>query len=206
MFGELPKEEQDALDRELLHPPSDLKLDSMQYATAAWTSDEEDALWHLCTVYSANWSLISDSLNGCRVGNSGRRGPWACYEKYLELANTGFVPHGKSDSLYAFTQTNRKDRKVKMLGYYSLFGYIVNLSKRGSRATGNFCANAAKQNKQVNLSAHETHRNAQIAAGIDLNAPPLRPLELTRLKETKEKILEQSRQQQHQYARPVRFF
>jgi hypothetical protein len=52
----------------------------------------------------------------------------------------------------------------------------------------------AKSNKQVNLSAHDTHQKAQTQAGIDINAPPLNSFELSKVKEQRDKLLEQNKQ------------
>jgi hypothetical protein len=55
----------------------------------------------------------------------------------------------------------------------------------------------------VNLTAHETHAQTQIQAGIDMNAAPLGPAELVRIKEQRDKLLEQTRQTAFFGARPV---
>jgi len=113
----------------------------------------------------------------------------------MQLSEASFVPDGKSDFLYSATQSNKKDKKVKVLGLLSTFNFIINLAKRNNKPS-------SKSNKAVSLTAHETHRNAQINAGVDINAPALRPIELSRLKEQREKILEQTRQSMF-HARPV---
>ena len=60
-----------------------------------------------------------------------------------------------------------------------------------------------KPNKQVNLNAHHTHRDAKVEKGIDLNAPPLRPVELSKLKDQRDQQLEQTRATLAFNARPV---
>lgn len=99
-------------------------------ASTSWTSDEEEALWQFIHIYSGNWALVSDSLNGVRVGNSGKRSIWCCYEKYTEMANAMYSPQCSVDYLYASTQSNKKDKKVKALGLLSTFNFITGLAKR----------------------------------------------------------------------------
>lgn len=196
---------------DILAPPNESRPAPEQSATGAWTSDEEDALWQFTKVYFGNWNLIADTLNGVRAGNSGKRTVWSCFEKYLELSNAGFVPHAKGDFLYTISQPAKKDKKSQVVGLLNTFQYILGLAKKreNSKPAGNRSLMlAAKSNKQVTLAAHETHKQSQQNAGIDLNAPPKRPMELSRIKENREKLLEQTRQAQFQanHQRPVIVF
>ena len=115
---------------ELFGPPLASTRPDTTPAAPGWTSDEEDALWQFAHLYNGNWALITDSLNGIRVGNSGKRSLWCCFDKYVELANGSFNSHSSVDYLYAPCQSNKKDRKVKALGLLSTFNFIVGLAKR----------------------------------------------------------------------------
>lgn len=191
--------EEEVRIKELYGPPA--KIDGVSVVGAAWGCDEEDALWQYVEVYSGNWALVSSSLTSLRLGP--RRELWPCYDKYIELANASFQPHGRGDYLWIGGHLNKKDKKGKVLGLLSTFNFILGLSKR-REMKGFEVVDVGKSNRLVNLNSHDTHRAAQIQAGIDVNAPPLRPLELTRLKEQREKILEQTRQTQFLNLRPVR--
>ena len=101
---------------------------------------------------------------------------WCCHDKYVELKQSGYNPTGKADYLYYASQTNKKERKVKVLGMLSTFNYITNISKKRelNQPPSKFSLIiATKSNKQVNLTAHDTHQQAQLQAGIDINGPPL---------------------------------
>lgn len=163
-----------------------------------WTKDEEDALWQLVSVYPYNWDLIVESLNSGRLGSAGIRTTWCCFDKYAELKAANFEPHGKADFIYSASQSSKKEKKVKVLGLLSTFGYISGLTKKRDANK-----QPAKSNKQVNLTAHDTHIATQQNAGIDVNAPPLSSVELSRLKEQRDKIFEQNRQNAY-YAQHAR--
>ena len=49
------------------------------------------------------------------------------------------------------------------------------------------CVDSHIPPKKVNLSAHETHKQSQDNAGVDLNADPLTPLEMSLAKDRREK-------------------
>ena len=100
----------------------------------AWTNDEEDALWQLSTIYGYNWPLIELCLNSSHVGNVRHRTIWCCYEKLRDLVITKFTPHTKGDYIYAPYQSNKKDKKVKVLGLLSTFNFIAGLSKKRDAA------------------------------------------------------------------------
>ena len=114
----------------LLNPPPGTARPDSTTAAPGWTGDEEDALWQFAHIYHGNWALVADSLNGVRVGNSGKRSVWCCFDKYVELANSSFNPHSSVDYLFAPNQSNKKDRKVKALGLLSTFNFIIGLAKR----------------------------------------------------------------------------
>ncbi|KAJ3274176.1 chromatin modification- protein VID21 [Terramyces sp. JEL0728] len=184
----------DSSEKEQFKPPKSVQYEK---SSGVWIAEEEESLFHLAEAYNQNWDLIASTLNGSRIGNSRKRTDWCCYEKYKDLVANNYKPTTKQDYLYFATQNNKKDKKVKVLGLLSTFNFITNLSKKRE-----------DNKKQVNLTAHETHKQTQIAAGIDLNAAPLRPVELSKLKENRDKIIEQNRQAgmfpAHKFGTPVR--
>ncbi|KAJ3318096.1 chromatin modification- protein VID21 [Boothiomyces sp. JEL0866] len=186
-------------ENEQIKPPKSVQYEK---SSGVWIAEEEESLYHLAEAYNQNWELIASTLNGSRIGNSKKRTDWCCYEKYKDLASNNYKPTTKQDYLYYATQNNKKDKKVKVLGLLSTFNFITNLSKKRESNK------PANNKKQVNLTAHETHKQTQIAAGIDLNAPPLRPIELSKIKENRDKIVEQNRQAgmfpAHKFGAPVR--
>jgi hypothetical protein len=96
----------------------------------SWTADEEDALFQLSPIYDYNWELIADSLHGLRVGNTGSRSPWECYDKHILQIKQKFTPATSTDYVYIGTQANKKNKKVKVLGILGSFNYIINLTKK----------------------------------------------------------------------------
>ena len=114
-------------------PPKVPRL-SFVKSTEAWTKDEEDALWQLAMTYGYNWPLIELCLNSSHVGNVRHRTLWCCYEKLRDLAAMKFTPHSKGDYIYAPYQSNKKDKKVKVLGLLSTFNFISGLSKKRDAA------------------------------------------------------------------------
>jgi hypothetical protein len=112
-----------------IQPPRIARPDSMK-STGSWTSDEEDALWQLVNTYGSNWPLIEAILSGSKVGNNTIRSIWCCYDKFKELQQHNFVPHSKAEYIYGPCQTNKKDKKVKVLGILSTFNFITNLAKK----------------------------------------------------------------------------
>jgi hypothetical protein len=155
-----------------------------------WTSDEEDALFQLATVYDFNWELIAETLHGLKVGSVSARYSWECYDKYCLFIKQDFKPSTKTDYIFIGSFQNRKDFKVKVLGILSSFNYMIDLfkNKKPPKLHG-------KSNKQVNLTAHDTHLQAQIQHGIKLDQPPLDSFALLKIKELREKQIEQNRQQ-----------
>jgi hypothetical protein len=120
-----------------------------------WTSDEEDALWNLVKMYSFNWPLVAETINATRLGNGNiARTEWCCFNKYIELRAKQFTPHSKGDYLFSSSQTNKKEKKVKVLGMLSTFNYISNLAKKreNARPPGilNSCSKI-KQTSQLNI-------------------------------------------------------
>jgi hypothetical protein len=114
--------------------PSSAKPDPPR-PLGSWNTDEEDLLWNLVSMYTFNWTLIAESLLNSRLGGSNtHRTEWCCYNKYLELKSKNFTPHSKGDHLYTSTQTNKKEKKVKVLGMLSTFNYISNLAKKRESA------------------------------------------------------------------------
>lgn len=71
-------------------------------------------------------------------------------------------------------------------------------------------------NKKVNLAAHETHVASQTQAGVKVGAPPLGPIDISILKDLRDKEIERQKmeysklaahaQQQAMGGRPVNFF
>ncbi|KAJ3309740.1 chromatin modification- protein VID21 [Boothiomyces sp. JEL0838] len=196
----LPKS--NIFDNSETEPIKQPKSAKYEKTSGVWIAEEEESLFNLAEAYNQNWELIASTLNGSRIGNSKKRTDWCCYEKYKEMVANNYKPTTKQDYLYYATQNNKKDKKVKVLGLLSTFNFITNLSKKRESNK------QANNKKQVNLTAHETHKQTQIAAGIDLNAPPLRPIELSKIKENRDKILEQNRQAgmfpAHKFGAPVR--
>ena len=54
---------------------------------------------------------------------------------------------------------------------------------------------ATKSNKVINITAHETHAQIEQQIGIDKTQPPLRPAELSKIKEQRDLLAEPNRQQ-----------
>jgi hypothetical protein len=51
---------------------------------------------------------------------------------------------------------------------------------------------------QVNLTAHETHHQSQVHAGVDVLKPPLSPMELSLMKDQRDRELRQAQEQHKQ--------
>jgi chromatin modification-related protein VID21 len=121
-------------ENEELHQPHSAQPDSPR-PVGSWTSDEEDALWNLAKTFSYNWQLITETINATRLGNGKvLRTEWCCFNKYNELKEKQFTPHSKGDYLFTSNQTNKKEKKVKVLGMLSTFNYISSLAKKRDAA------------------------------------------------------------------------
>jgi hypothetical protein len=118
--------------------PNIVRPDNLK-SNPSWISDEEDALWQLSNTYSGNWSLVAESLNGLRIGNSGTRTEFCCFDKYCELVAKDYISQTKNDYLQTPLHINKKDKKVKVLGLLGTFNFIGGLVKKreNSRTTGN---------------------------------------------------------------------
>ncbi|KAJ3092994.1 chromatin modification- protein VID21 [Quaeritorhiza haematococci] len=90
----------------------------------------------------------------------------------------------------------KADRKARLQRQLSIFELMRKCSRKREQR---IAVAQGHPPKKVNLIAHETHQQSQTVAGIDPNARPLTPLELSALKERREKELRQQTQDRQFY-------
>ncbi|KAK5667260.1 chromatin modification-related protein VID21 [Batrachochytrium dendrobatidis] len=180
----------------LFKSPSLPRSETLPTAVSTWSHDEDEALWSFSHAYTFNWVIISTALNAARVGTSQKRTEWECCDRFVVLAEQGYKPGSKGDYLFSLPLKTGKatanDNKMKALKLLGTFEAIRKCAKKREMTR----MPMAKPNKhQVSLVAHETHLQAELQAGIDPSAQPLTPLELSLMKERRDKpMFDQHRQ------------
>ncbi|KAJ3343714.1 hypothetical protein HDU93_006626 [Gonapodya sp. JEL0774] len=173
---------------------------------AAWTPEEEEWLVSLAKTYHCNWSLVSELLFSQRLAHV-FRSPWDCHDKYVQLEGpqaSGATPQNAADtSANGVVDVRRRDKKAKgadglkkrerLLKAFEAIRRTVSTKKRDPKPTG-------QQNRRVNLTAHETHLQSQMGAGIDVNVPPLDPLAMSALKAQQDAKVRQQQEAQRMAA------
>ncbi|KAJ3416407.1 chromatin modification- protein VID21 [Chytridiales sp. JEL 0842] len=154
-----------------------------------WTNDEDETL--LCCVqdFSANWQLVAETLASHRLGNGEKRSEWDCYHRYIDLSKTR-TQSGDASLLSGqnVQQPSKQEAMKRMSKKLSVFDYILRKQKSRPERPNR---NSQQFPKKVNLVAHETHRQSQESVGINPNAEPLGPLEVSILKREREMLLQQ---------------
>ncbi|KAH9276986.1 hypothetical protein BASA83_000501 [Batrachochytrium salamandrivorans] len=153
-----------------------------------WSADEDEALWSFSTYYAFNWTIIVLSINAARLGMAQGRFEWECCDRFVLLVEQGFKPLLRGDYLYSAPlkpgKSTINDGKMKALKLLGTFEAIKKCAKKREMSR----VPLVKPNKhQVSLLAHETHYQAQVQAGVDPSQPPMTPLELSLMKERRDK-------------------
>ncbi|KAJ3062062.1 hypothetical protein HDU99_005344, partial [Rhizoclosmatium hyalinum] len=162
-------------DPPIPQPPGTRPPDA-HLAKQIWVNEEDSLLISMVhTKVSYNWLLISETLNSFRLGVGDKKSDWDCYIRYAALLNDAQKDPSTNGDLTAVKSKAKMDASKKWGRKLGLFEQIIVKSRaRADRAPKKL----EQFQKRVNLASHDTHKQAQDNAGVNLGAEPLGPGEL----------------------------
>lgn len=176
-----------------------------------WSTEEDEVLVSLASLYQYNWDFLADMLY-CSRFSPVKRSDRDCYSRYTNLTARGykssvdFDPSAlpiRAGNITVFNAHHVDTERLKLAKFMSKFDLIGKASKKKDSSKQNsmiffaYNLDTTKNNRsQVNLNSHETHLQTQIHAGIDILGRPLTPLELTQLKEQRASEFRAAQEQQ----------
>ncbi|KAJ3070177.1 chromatin modification- protein VID21 [Podochytrium sp. JEL0797] len=184
-------------------PPPTLAKPSETTTKQIWVAEEDAYLLHAVhptptSSYNHNWTLISESLNTLKLGMRGEttRSEWDCFTRYtflMDAARRGEVVGGGEVGRMGGRRGDVGKKFAKQLGVFEFV--LARARVRQERVPKK---PDPTQQRRVNLAAHDTHKQAQDNAGVNLSAgaEPLCPADLALMKEKRERefILHQQNQ------------
>lgn len=154
-----------------------------------WTQEEDDVLLSFGKLYQHNWVLIAELMTAEHLPKT----PWECYERCMALdtPEQRAKPRGVA----------RVDAKDRLIKHQKIISQIMRKIRnaRGDTRNPPSVANSQQPPRKISLQAHETHHQAQLDAGVDVNSRPLNPLELSQIKARHDQEV-RSQQESHRTA------
>ncbi|KAJ3133339.1 chromatin modification- protein VID21 [Geranomyces variabilis] len=151
-----------------------------------WSKSEEADLLYLAATHHYNWTMVRDMLYSRGLGPvRWRRTEWECYRQYEKVAGTRVAHQAppdpqKGSGPAAGRASASAEPDARIAQHFVTMDSIRKLSRNKERYKPQGADR--KPPAKVVLTTHDTHYQAQTAAGIDPIGPPLTPADLAHMK------------------------
>ncbi|TPX77461.1 hypothetical protein CcCBS67573_g01271 [Chytriomyces confervae] len=201
LFG---KTEQKLETASSIPPPSSPQPPDSILSKSIWVVEEDVVLLRMVEQETGyNWVYIAETLSSFRLGMGEVRNEWECYARYkLLLENReALALQAAAGADSAVVVPEIKTRKVdvqkrfgKRLGVFEFL--LLRIRGRQERLPRKPDLNQ----KKVNLACHETHKQAQENAGVNLTGDVLGPGDISLMKEKREREFLMHQQSQRMFS------
>ncbi|KAJ3231426.1 chromatin modification- protein VID21 [Chytriomyces hyalinus] len=201
LFG---KTEQKLETASSIPPPSSPQPPDSILSKSIWVAEEDVVLLRMVEQETGyNWVYIAETLSSFRLGMGEVRNEWECYARYkLMLENREALAlqaaaGGESAVVVPEIKTRKVDvqkRFGKRLGVFEFL--LLRIRGRQERLPRKPDLNQ----KKVNLACHETHKQAQENAGVNLTGDVLGPGDISLMKEKREREFLMHQQSQRMFS------
>ncbi|KAJ3131087.1 chromatin modification- protein VID21 [Physocladia obscura] len=156
----------------------------ISHKPVVWIPDEDTMLIKLVTDTGYNWRYIAEALTTLRLTGE-KRTEWDCYSRYKAITETkAGADNGTGERLRQIRAGSAMDMGKRFGKRLAIFEFILIQSR--VRQEKQMRKPDQQLQKKVSLTSHDTHKQAQDNAGVNLSADPLLPGDISTMKEKRE--------------------